>query len=136
MRGAMEINGLKISLRPMIFVDQMTPKGFLTKDDACHACWYYYILAENGRAAWAGGPENQILEHDATGVIDATSPEWPLWMDRHYGQQARSVAFLYALDSPERMWKFWPNVSMEARRLNMPVPRDEYKNPPVKDRIT
>jgi hypothetical protein len=130
----MEINGLKIELNPMVFVDQMAPTGFLSKDDACHALWYYYILAENGRAAFAGGIENQIIEHE-TGMT-AMDPGYGLWMDKHYSKQARSVAFLYGLESPEQMWPFWPNVALEANRLMMPAPRDEYKNPPIQDAIT
>ncbi len=133
-KSLMEINGLTIVLTPMVFIDQMAPEGFLTADDACHACWYYYIIAENGRAAYAGGAENQIIEHK-TG-LSAMDPEYGLWMDKHYSKQAKSVALLYGLESPEMMWRFWPNVGLEANRLSMPAPKDEYKNPPIQDYIT
>lgn len=123
------INGMKIELRPMIFVDQMAPNGFLTRDDACHACWYYFILAKNGIKAHAGGIENQVIEVEQ-------GLETPLWMDKHFAKQALSVSFLYGLASPDEMWKFWPNVRMEALRWNFQPPTDEMMNPKITDRIT
>ena len=118
------------------FVSQVkSAGGLLTDDAACHACWYYYVIAHDAYVKVGKGPESQTLVYDVD-KVSADSKEMPLWMDKHYAQQARSVAMLYGLNSPDEMFAFWPVVMKEAMRLGMPNPEFEYMNPKVKDHIT
>lgn len=128
----MEINGLKIELNPPIFVDHCPPDGFLVREMACHALWYYYIIALGARKVVGSGPESQIIEYDAeTSVVSSM----PLWMDKRYNAQFESVALLYGVN-PNSMKAYWPNVKLEIARLGLtPVP-SEIENLTGHDRIT
>jgi len=126
----MEINGLKIQLTPLVFVDHLPPDGFLVREMACHALWYYYIIALSARKAVGRGPEDQIIEYDAESSAAA-----PLWMDKRYNAQFESVALLYGV-SPNDMKGYWPNVKLEITRLGLtPVPH-EIQHLTGYDRIT
>ncbi len=122
---------VKMNLTPLYFRDHVAPTGYLTHDMACHACWYYFMLATNAKTAVGKGPEDQIIEYNAESLTDV-----PLWQDTHFNQQAKSVAFLYGLESPDEMFKFWPNVKMECFRLGFPPPAYEIMNLSGQDRIT
>jgi hypothetical protein len=54
--------------------------------------------------------------------------------NRHYAQ-AKSVATLYGLASPEEMFKHWPSVRLQAAKEMFPRPDDAILNP-KEDRIT
>lgn len=127
----MDVSGLKINMRAPFFQDHLMPDGFLTRDMACHACWYYYILATNARHNVGNSIDDQTIEYNAESMTDI-----PLWRDKRFNQQAKSIALLYGLESPDEMWKYWPNVKMEARRLNLTPPHDEIMNLSGHDRIT
>lgn len=120
------LNGLKVALAYPMFVDQTQPVGWLTHDPACHACWWYYMLAMSHRAKAGKSIDDQIIEYEV-------GKSAPLWMDTYYGQQAKSIAMLYGLESPDQMFAHWSNVRLEARRLGMPDPADEIMM--AKDRI-
>ena len=120
---------IKMVLTPMRFVDSQSPEGFLTHELACHACWYFYILCENSKHAVGESIDDQIIETRA-------GEETPLWMDSYYNQQAKSVARLYGLDSPADFQSYWVNVRLEARRLGLTEPSDDYMTLTGKDRIT
>lgn len=127
----MEVRGIKIQLRAPYFVDHLSPHGFLTMDPACQACWYYYIIANNANSAVGRGPIDQIIE-----INEESKTDVPLWMDKRFNAQAKSVALLYGLDSPEDMMKFWPNVKLEIHRLGLSPPTDEMIHLTGHDRIT
>lgn len=131
----MKFGDLKIELRPMFFVDLISPRGFLTPEPACHACWYFYMLAEKARQAVGRGPEDQILETNEESDTNL-SITWPLWMDLRYNEQAKSIALLYGLESPDQMWGYWHNVKLTAAMFGLPTPHDSYTTLSGKDRVT
>ena len=124
------LEGLALTIHYKIFVDQMPPVGFLTGDKACHACWYFYLCAESNRRQVGKSIEDQILEYDA---VNNTIP---VWNDKRYNAIAKSIATLYGLESPSEFQKFWTNVKLECRRLEMPEPHGEYINLTGSDKIT
>lgn len=109
------MKGGTLKLRYPYFVDQIEPKGRLLIQKECHACYYYMIIARNNIMAVGKGPESQII------VID-DGEETPLWMDKQLDQQARSVATLYQLESPEEFLVFVPQAMEEMKRQGFEVP--------------
>lgn len=99
--------------RPM-FMDQVMPKGELTLDPLCHACWYYLMLAQKNRLLVGEGPESQTILYDTQ-----SSEERPLWMNKQYKSIAKSVAIIYGCESPEDFLKFIVPCLREARRLGI-----------------
>src|SRR3546814_18983150 len=69
-----------------IFTDQVMPKGELTLEPLCHACWYYLMLAQKNKEQVGKGPESQII------TVDTWSSEKPLWHEKRYKAIAKSVA--------------------------------------------
>src|SRR3546814_1545994 len=61
-----------------IFTDQVMPKGELTLEPLCHACWYYLMLAQKNKEQVGKGPESQII------TVDTWSSEKPLWHEKRY----------------------------------------------------
>src|SRR3546814_14702910 len=59
-----------------IFTDQVMPKGELTLEPLCHACWYYLMLAQKNKEQVGKGPESQII------TVDTWSSEQPLWHEK------------------------------------------------------
>ena len=122
--------GLNVSLAYPMFVDQTQPKGWLTHDPACHALWYYYMLAMTARSQVGKSIEDQIIEYD---FASGAAP--PLWMDKRFNAQIKSIAGLYGV-TVEQMQGFWSNIKLETRRLGMPDPADEIVNLSGEDYIT
>ena len=98
--------------RPM-FTDQVMPKGELTLDPLCHACWYYMMLAQQNKLKVGDGPESQIISYDTW------SADRPLWQNKNYKAIAKSVAVIYGCESPEDFLKFIGPCLREARRLGI-----------------
>lgn len=113
---------LKITKRYPTFPDSTTPKGALPTAKAAQACWFYYILAQKQKERVGRGPEDQIL------TVETGKDSEVLWLDKHYLQQARSIALLYDV-GVEDMFQYWPEVTREAKRLDLPAPHIEYMNP-------
>src|SRR3546814_17079387 len=59
-----------------IFTDQVMPKGELTLEPLCHACWYYLMLAQKNKEKVGKGPASQII------TVDTWSSETPLWHEK------------------------------------------------------
>jgi len=107
----------KINFHYSVFPDLTHPKGFLPDDKRAQACWYFYTIAHQTKVIVGDSIDDQIiLEED-------------LWMDKRYERQARTVAMMYQLDSPEEMFKFWDYVKQQARSLGLPDPAPEYMRP-------
>jgi hypothetical protein len=104
----------KINYEFPYFPDQTAPKGNLINDSACHACWYYYLLAHK---MWA-------KVGDQFGVLEGNP-----WLTKHYEQLAKSVAIMYGLNDPSEFMKYWPLIAMECSRLEMHQPVPEYMKP-------
>src|ERR1044072_8148942 len=109
-----DITGLKIQFQCPIFVDQMPPTGFLVREPACHALWWYYMLAMSARAKVGKSIDDQIIEYNAE---SGEAP--PLWMDKRYNAQIKSIAMLCGV-AVEDMLAFCPAVKLEISRLGMP----------------
>jgi hypothetical protein len=109
----------KITLTPPIFPDHTQPKGHLSSDMRSQACWYFYLMAQK-QLERVGG----IMDEKETqfGLLDI----YP-WQKTHYQQLAKTVAFLYQLESPSEFAKAWSEVEREAAASGLPAPREEYK---------
>ena len=102
-------------LEKFIFFDLLSPEGWLTRDDACHACWYYYLRAHKAYETVGTGPESQkILEGE-------------LWMDKEYVNIRKAVCLQYGLTDLGELDKYWSNVALQAKQLGLPEPLEEYK---------
>lgn len=100
------------------------PNGFLPDDKRAQACWFFYLMAQSAKETVGDGPESQIiLEED-------------MWMDTHYENQARSVAAIYQLESPDEFLKFFKFVEKQAIALSLPRPDPRYMRPLRKRIIT
>lgn len=95
----------KITFNTPRFNIYEAPKGYLTEHPACHALFYYYLIA---RRAFEENEEDPIvLEGDADPVND-------------YQQIFTSVATSYGV-SPENMVKYWDNIDNQCRLLGLPL---------------
>ena len=85
------------------------PSGWLINDRACHALFYYYLIARNNYEREMVDPiviEGHVSEHyDYKGLF-------------------QRVAQIYGVD-PERMLRFWSNVNMQAEMMALPLLPDE-----------
>jgi hypothetical protein len=109
-------DGIKYSY-PM-FIDQMIPDGHLCHIKECHACFYFYALAQKSVEKVGNSIDDQF------GTLEG----FP-WLDPHHEQLAQSVAVIYGLDSPDEFMKHWDHVIAEAKRCELPPPRSEYMKP-------
>lgn len=96
-----------------IYPDLTRPKGYLSKDLGCQACWYYYTIAQMAKERVGKGPESQILLEGMD------------WKSKKYLQQKKSVGLMYGID-PSHMDKFWSLVTLQAEALDLPEPSQEY----------
>lgn len=108
---------MKINFQYPVYPDLTHPNGLLPNDKRAQACWYFYTIAQHSFETVGDGPESQIIL------------EGELWMDKRYEQQARTVATMYQLESPDEMFKFWRFVEQQAQALGLPKPAPEYMRP-------
>lgn len=108
------LDNLKIHLTPMFFENYVAPNGFLSRDMAAHACFYYFMLCEKARETVGNSIDDQrVYEGDE-------------WMFTHYENQRKAVMILYDLPSMESIDPHWPAVRMQATLLGLPEPKEEY----------
>jgi len=104
------------NLQMIYFEEYVPPNGFLPPFIACHALWYYYLLAlttyQNHDVA--NNPEEVLV---LEGAVDPVA---------NYRQLIKSIAAMYNV-APEEMVKFWSAVDMQARALQMPLLPDLEK---------
>lgn len=100
-----------IAFTPPTFRAYEQPHGWLLHDQACHALWYYYVVAFNNYREHIHDPI--VLEGDKDQVTN-------------FRQLFMSIAIAYGVE-PERMVKFWLNVDMQCRALYLPRLPDEDK---------
>ena len=96
---------MRARFQPIVFRNYLPPNGFLNDDPACHALFYYYLLAMKNYQAEFEGVE-LVYEGDRDPVYN-------------YRQLFSSIAMMYSVE-PERMIKFWTNVDMQVAILGMP----------------
>lgn len=106
-----EIDGKKIQWEPRLFMDYVRPAGWLERDTSCHGLFFYYLQA---RLAY----ENIIK--------DPAFLEGHLDPEINLKQLFTSIARMYGT-TPEKMVKFWSNVSMQCLALKLPELPDRYK---------
>jgi len=94
-----------------VFNGYLVPDGFLMNDLACHALWYYYLIAR-------GTYETHIL--DPIVYEGDKDPEF------NFRQMFTSVATSYGVQ-PEVMIKFWNNIDLQCWALQLPTLPDEDK---------
>lgn len=97
------------------FESYLEPNGALNIIPACHACFYYGMLAAKAIAMIGDSNESQILVYK---VGDTPPP----WMEANLGNIARGVAMMYALDSPEDFLKFKSEAWAQAKLLGVEIP--------------
>lgn len=101
-----------------IFEQYNTPNGFLAPATACHALFWYALIArrayEENVQGWA---------HQYEGNLSNTT---------NFRDMYLSVAFLYGV-TPEEMQRYWPAVDMQFVALNLPqLPKeDRYRHDSV-----
>lgn len=102
-----------IAFVSIFFEDYLPPNGFLDRDPACHALFYYNLIA---RKAY------EETEKDVIVLEGEDDPQ------NNYKQQFTSVATMYGV-SPERMIKFWSHVVLTCNLHKIPVvpDRDKYR---------
>lgn len=98
------------------YSDMIQPKGFLGIDRRFHACFTYFLLC------------HKLKEKAGESIDDQIVYEGDAWIDKPYGDIARSVAMRYGLESPDDFLKFdfIRAVRLEAARQQLPRPHDEY----------
>lgn len=104
------MSDMKLNYNRPFFEDQVMPKGELTLDMACHACWYYAMLATKNMMRVGRGPEDQIITYDAE------NNERAQFENKNYVAIAKSVGIIYGI-SPEEFLRFEDRVRKEGRRL-------------------
>lgn len=103
------------------FEDYIEPKGALTLDRASHACFYFAMLAWKARGN-AGPIDSQIIQYK----VGETPPEW---RESRTEEIARSVAIIYALESPQEFLKFKRQAWYQAKLLGLELPVDIFDVP-------
>lgn len=116
---------LKIQYNYPMFEDFIEPKGALTLDKRCHACFYYGMLAAKARYLAGDGPESQIISYK----VGDTPPEW---MESRDVELARSIAILYGLESPDDFLRFRKEAWAQAALLGIDIPEVVFRVSPGK----
>ncbi len=104
---------LSITFEPPTFVQYEQPEGWLIRDAACHALWYYYIVATNN-----------LIEHIEEPIVFEGDPD----VVPDFRQLFTSIATAYGVQ-PEQMIPFWVNVDMQCDVLGLrKLPtQDQYR---------
>lgn len=92
-----------ITFQPPTFEEYEAPRGWLKHDPACHALWYYYIVASNNYREHIEDPI--VLEGDPDVLPD-------------FSQLFTSIATMYGVQ-PEKMIQFWVNVDLQCLKMEL-----------------
>lgn len=114
--------GMTIHLEPPKYTAHTFPQGMLPDDSRAQACWHYYLYAQQSKEK-AQPTDDQI-------VLEGFD-----WNIKRYREIMEHTAFLYGIDDPSEIVKFWPYVEAEIKRWNdgrgeaqgLPMPNQEYK---------
>lgn len=109
-----------------MFEDYIQPKGTLNRDPACHACFYYGMLAHKARLLAGENLESQVILYK----VGETPPEWMVPRDVEI---ARSVALIYALESPEDFLKYKREAWAQAKIIGVEIPPEVFLVSPGKE---
>lgn len=90
----------------------LEPNGALKMDPACHACFYYAMLATKALALQGNSIESQTILYK---VGDTPPP----WFFANLEQIARSVATIYALESPDNFLNYKKEVWTQGQMIGV-----------------
>lgn len=105
------------------FESYLEPNGALGIDRACHACFYYGMLATKAIDMIGTSNESQIILYK----VGETPPEW---LTANLGNIARGVALMYALESPEDFLKYKREAWLQAKMLGVEIPEVVFRVAP------
>lgn len=98
----------------------LEPKGALTLDPACHACFYYGMLAAKAIALQGDGMDSQMIVYK----VGETPPPW---FEANLQQIAKGVALMYALESPDSFLPFRKEAWAQAKMLGVEIPEIVFR---------
>jgi hypothetical protein len=110
----------RIAYEYPIFENYLEPNGALTLDPACHACFYYGMLAAKALDVIGTSNESQMILYK----VGETPAEW---MTANLGNIARGVAQMYALESPEVFLKYRKEAWLQASMLGVNIPEYVFR---------
>lgn len=105
------------------FESYVEPNGALTIDPACHACFYYGMLAAKAIDMIGPSNESQVILYK---VGDTPPP----WMEANLANIARGVAAMYALKSPDDFLNYRANAWAQAKMLGVEIPEFVFRVAP------
>lgn len=122
---------MEIRYEYSIFEDLIEPKGALSIQKECHACWDYTRKAMKARELHGGGIENQTIQYK----VSEGAPDWYESRDEEI---ARSVALIYGLADPSEFLKteFKKRCWVQADMLGLGVELEIYNVRPGKRRLS
>lgn len=102
-----------IVFTPPTFGRYEKPDGYLVHDPACHALWYYYVVAHNN-----------YRDHIFDPIVLEGDPD----QEVNFSQLFTSIALMYGV-APESMLKFWKNIDAQCIKLDVGLlpDRDAYR---------
>lgn len=112
---------LVIQTHPIIFESLIIPEGFLDKDKACQALWYYVYLTKEYIA--------RIKEED-TNTYEGQL--WPEDLAKDHRERFKSIALMYQT-TPDKMEKFWSHVDMQCTAMGSPKIPEKYRFAKIAD---
>lgn len=118
-------NQPKIEYQYPYFESYLQPNGALLVDRACHACFYYGMLAARSLAAIGESNESQVLLYK----VGDTPPDW---LEANLGNIAKGVAALYVLESPDDFLRFRREAWAQMSALGVEVPEYVFRVVPGK----
>jgi len=105
------MNG-NVIFTPHLYTNYTQPHGYLTRDVACHALFYYSTVATN---VWDRAEHALVMEGD-------TSPPEP-----NYHQLFLSISKMYGVD-PNRMENFWELIDKQCEKLRITKAPDAVRH--------
>ena len=100
-----------ITFNNFVFRQYEMPNGYLSPPLACHALWYYYLIARNNYERNSVDP-----------IVYEGEPD----PEPNFRQIFSSIATIYGIQ-PENMVHYWTNVDMQCDALDLPRMPDEEK---------
>ncbi|MGL5935905.1 MAG: hypothetical protein ACRCZI_09825 [Cetobacterium sp.] len=113
----------RLSYEYPFFESYLEPNGALTLDPACHACFYYGMLAAKAIQLQGTGINSQIIEYK---VGDAPPP----WFEANLANIARGVALMYALENPDAFLQYKKEAWIQAMFLGVEIPEIVFRVSP------
>jgi hypothetical protein len=98
----------------------LEPNGALKLDVACHACFYYGMLAAKAIQLQGSGIESQVIVYK---VGDTPPP----WFEANLANIAKGVATMYALENPDSFLMFKKEAWAQAKMIGVEIPEIVFR---------